>query len=231
MRKPRLVAQLEKRARQARFELLVQLLSPLTRPVRILDVGGDIGFWETCDHARLGEIQVTLLNLYVPDHSRPNFCFQIGDARSMPDFTSDDFDVVMSNSVIGHVGSWCDQERMAGEIKRIGKRYFVQTPNHYFPVDWDTLVPLFHFLPLKVRARLLNLLPIASIGRIRSYASAVEWASGVRNLTYRELQHLFPQAFIAREKVAGFTKSFMVYKGLILPDRAESTVNSLLTCR
>jgi hypothetical protein len=185
----------------------------LDHPIRILDEGGNLSFWEILDYTQLGEIHITLLNLFPQDTLPPNFCSQVGDARSMQNYASDDFDVVLSNSVIGHVGCFQDQESMAAEIRRIGKRYFVQTPNHYFPVDWRTLLPFFHFLPLKVRACLLHLLPIASFGRFKSYSSALEWASVVRNLTHRELQTLFPEATIVREKVLGFTKSFMVFHG------------------
>ncbi|MEM2045934.1 MAG: class I SAM-dependent methyltransferase, partial [Candidatus Bathyarchaeia archaeon] len=56
----------------------------------------------------------------------------IGDARCMP-FKDKSFDVVFSNSVIEHVGNYDDQKMCAEEIRRVGKCYFVQTPNFYFP--------------------------------------------------------------------------------------------------
>jgi SAM-dependent methyltransferase len=217
MRKPKIITQLEYRARRSRAQLLTHLLRPLQRPIRILDVGGEFGFWEILDFTQLGEIHVTLLNLFPQDKIPPNFCSQVGDARSMQGYATDDFDVVLSNSVIGHVGSFQDQKSMANEIRRIGKRYYVQTPNHYFPVDWRTLIPLFHFLPLNARARLLHSLPITSFGRLKSYSTALQWASAVRNLTYFELRVLFPEATITRERVLGFTKSFMVSQGFDSP--------------
>lgn len=201
------------RARRRRFQLIVQLLRPLHRPLRILDVGGQLGFWESLDYPQLGEIQVTLLNVFHQEALPPNFYSHVGDARSMQNYTSEDFDVVLSNSVIGHVGSFRDQESMASEVRRIGKRYFVQTPNHHFPIDWRTLLPFFQFLPVKLRAHFLQFLPITSFGRLKSYSSALRWASAVRNLTHRELRALFPEATIARERVFGFTKSFMVFHG------------------
>lgn len=213
MRKLEYVTQIENRARQKRFQLLAHLLKELRPPIRILDVGGSFGFWKILDYARLGEIDVTLLNVFPQDNLPPNFRSRVGDARCMDAYRSDDFDVVICNSVIGHVGSFEDQKRMAGEIKRIGRRYFVQTPNHYFPVDWRTLVPFFHFLPLQCRAHLLHRLPIAQFGRFDSYANALQWSAGVRNLTHRELRILFPEATITRERTLGFTKSFMIYSG------------------
>jgi hypothetical protein len=213
MYRPPFVARIEKRFRRERFQLLATLLETLPRPVRILDIGGTFGFWEALEYTQLGEIQVTLVNLFAEDKLPKGFQSKLGNACSLEEFSPDDFDVVMSNSVIGHVGSFEDQQNMADEIRRLGKRFFVQTPNHYFPIDWRTLVPLFHFLPLNFRAQLLHRFPIASFGRFATYADARKWAAGVRNLTNRELIALFPEATIVREYVFGLTKSFMVFQG------------------
>lgn len=213
MNKPALVRRIEHRMRKNRFRLLRALLDPLERPIRILDVGGELGFWEILDYARLGELHITLMNVFLQKNLPPNFHARLGDARDLQDYSPRDFDVVMSNSVIGHVGGWAEQKKMAAEIRRVGTRYFVQTPNHYFPVDWRTLLPFFHFLPLTLRARLLQALPIAPGGRIKPYAAAVGWAGRVRNLTPREVRTLFPEATIVPERVLGFTKSFMLFHG------------------
>ena len=213
MQKPTYITLAETSARQKRFELLARLLREVHPPIRILDLGGTMDFWRVVDYTRLGEIQVTLVNVFAQDGLPPNFCSRVGDARCMACYGPGDFDVVLSNSVIGHVGSFEDQRRMAQEIRRIGQRYFVQTPNKYFPVDWRTLVPFFHLLPLHCRATLLHRLPIMPFGRLTPYSHSLEWAASVRNLTYRELRTLFPEATIARERVLCFTKSFMVSYG------------------
>ncbi len=93
-------------------------------------------------------------------------------------------------------------------------------PNYYLPVDRRTLIPLFQFLPLQVRAYLLHVLPITSFGRLTPYYCAYQWASAIRNLTFRELRVLFPEATIASERVLGFTKSFMIIKGFDDPSGA-----------
>lgn len=213
MGKPAFASSFETHLRQKRFELLGGLLEPLRRPIRILDVGGTMGFWEVMDYARLGGIEVTLLNVYAQGNLPPSFRSQIGDARSLNGCKPEDYDVVVSNSVIGHVGSFENQQKMAGEIQRIATRYFVQTPNHFFPIDWRTLLPFFHFLPVKQKAWWLHHFPLAPFGRIKSFEDSVKWAGAVRNLTCRELKCLFPGARIARERLLGLTKSFMVFKG------------------
>lgn len=53
----------------------------------------------------------------------------------MKQFQDNEFDAVFSNSVIEHVGDYEAQRQMANEIMRVGKRYFVQTPNFYFPIE------------------------------------------------------------------------------------------------
>ena len=226
MQKPLFVTRLEKRARRKRFQLFTHLLGKLHPPIRILDVGGTFGFWKILDYTKLGEIHITFVNLFHQDNLPANFHSQVGDARDLKAHSAHDFDVVLSNSAIGHVGSFEDQKRMAGEIRRIGRRYFVQTPNHHFPIDWQTLIPFFHFLPLQFRARLLQFLPITSFGRFKTYSQALQWTAGVRNLTYCELRALFPEATIVRERFWGFTKSFMVFHGFDTANGEASSMES-----
>ena len=118
----------------------------MERPVRILDVGGTEGYWKM---GKLNDDQVfvTLLNLTQVDVTMPNMTSIAGDARKIQE--SDlSFDIVFSNSVIEHVGTYKDQMQMAKEVHRIGKHYFVQTPNKYFPLEPHFLFPFFQFLPI-----------------------------------------------------------------------------------
>ena len=71
----------------------------------------------------------------------------VGDAVDMPGISDGAFDVVFSNSVIEHVETYENQRRMAAEIRRVGRRYFVQTPNRHFPLEPHFLVPGFQLLP------------------------------------------------------------------------------------
>jgi len=207
------VTRFESHLRRRRFLLLENLLRPEPRPIRILDVGGTISFWRTINYGRLGEIHVTLLNRFAQDNLPARFSSEVGDARSLKAYRREDYDLVFSNSVLGHVGSFEDQKRMSDEIRRIGRRYFVQTPNRYFAVDWRTLVPFFHFLPVRPRAWCLCHLPIGPFGRLSSYSAALEWASLVRDLTRGEIRSLFPDSKIVQEKLFGLTKSFIVFRG------------------
>ena len=186
------------------FELTKSLASPLT----ILDVGGLSAFWQIAGIP--AGWKVHLINL-MEQHDLPNDCTcEIGDACNLP-YPDRSWDVVFSNSVLGHVGSWANQKRMTSEIRRIGVRYFVQTPNQWFPLDWRTLIPFFHWLHPSIQAWAHTKVRIGTYGRAKSYDEAVLWSTRVRNISYQEAQVLFPVSTIQRERVLGFCKSFVIH--------------------
>lgn len=119
-----------------------ELISVLKRPVRVLDIGGTQAFWEIGGLAEDQGIHLTLLNLTKESSTRLNFVSMLGDGRDLSAFEDGSFDVVFSNSVIEHLGQHEDQRRMAREIQRVGKRYFIQTPNKSFPIEPHFLFPL-----------------------------------------------------------------------------------------
>ena len=88
---------------------------------RILDVGGSYHtYWKYSPI----KPKVTLLN---PKASwlqcdEPGFSTMLGDGRALP-FDSHSFDIVVSNSVIEHLGEWHQQQLFAEEIRRVGRSY------------------------------------------------------------------------------------------------------------
>jgi SAM-dependent methyltransferase len=71
-------------------------------------------------------------------------------------FVDKSFDVVYSNAVIEHVGSRKNQQDFIDEILRVGKNFFITTPNRWFPVEHHTHVPFLHFLPQKYFRKFLQ---------------------------------------------------------------------------
>jgi hypothetical protein len=146
--------------------------------------------------------------------SSSNFVSVAGDARDLSRYETASFDVVFSNSVIEHLGPiFSDQRRMADEIRRVGKRYFVQTPNRYFPIEPHFLTPWFQFMPLSMRAWMVSHFSVGWYERIPDKAKARREVESVALLTAAQVRQLFPEAQIYKEKIAGFTKSLVAYHG------------------
>lgn len=200
--------------RRKRFAFFRSLLSRLEYPIHVLDVGGTEAYWKMMGLEPDGQIVVTLLNLNQSAVTLPCVKSIAGDARDIqaPDHS---FDVTFSNSVIEHVGSDRDQLQMAREVRRVGKHYFVQTPNKHFPLEPHFLFPFFQFLPVAVRTRLLQNFNLGWFSRTPDQEKARELVESIRLLDRREFVALFPTASIYEEKVLGLTKSFVAYGGWV----------------
>lgn len=198
--------------RKRRFAFFQSLLSRLECPVHILDIGGTESYWKSMELNAGDQVFITLLNLTQNDVSLPNVTSIAGDARAM--IAKDaSFDVVFSNSVIEHVGTYQDQLQMAKEVRRVGKRYFIQTPNKYFPLEPHFLFPLFQFLPINIRVLMLQNFKLGWFSKTPDKVKAREIVEGIRLLGKREFMALFPNAAIYEEKILGMTKSFVAYGG------------------
>lgn len=189
--------------RHRRFDKFVSVLS-VTVNDKILDVGGSQYFW-------LGtglENNVTILNVGTPAEPSSLFTWVKGDACDMHMFDDKKFDVIFSNSVLEHVGDFVRQKMMAQEIERVGKRYWVQTPNKHFPIEPHFIFPFFQYLPSSVRRFVAKYWPFSFAkrqGRDPLIDERTIWL-----LNHAELQQLFPDATIVKEKFLGLTKSFFV---------------------
>ena len=158
------------------------------------------------------DISITLLNLTKASPMLPNVTAVVGDARRI-EMQDASFDVVFSNSMIEHMGTFQEQVRVAGEIRRIGRCYFVQTPNRYFPLEPHFLFPFFQFFPLKVRVWLLQNFDLGWYPKTPDEAKARSIVAGVRLLDRNQFSSLFPGAALYEEKFLGMTKSFVAYNG------------------
>jgi len=105
--------------RPKRMRLFAQIFN-IDASTQVLDVGGTLLNWTFLDV----QPRLTILDIHPPaEELPPHIEWVVGDARCMP-FRDKAFDIVFSNSVIEHVGSWEDQRKFAEEIRRVGKRYF-----------------------------------------------------------------------------------------------------------
>ena len=203
-----------RRLRRRRFELFRSLLDRLGRPLSILDVGGTAQFWRTMGLGGEPGVDITLLNLDPPRETTGSGVRALqGDARDLSRFGDRSFDVVFSNSLIEHVGGPPDQERAAREMQRVGKAFFVQTPNRNFPLEPHFLFPFFQHLPVRTRVFLLTRFPLGWYGRIADPEEARRTVESVQLLDREHFASLFPGAVIWEERLFGLTKSFVAHRG------------------
>lgn len=198
-----------RRLRARRFEHFLSLLPD--KPLSILDVGGTVDFWKAREVSQRN-FRISVLNLTPTRFLGEIRCIQ-GDARDMSCFQNDEFDVVFSNSVIEHVGDFSDQKKMADEIQRVGRAYYVQTPNYYFPIEPHFLFPGFQFLPKTLQKRLVKNFSLGCSERAQTDEEAELLVNSVRLMTLDDLCQLFPQASTWKERIFGLDKSIVVYDG------------------
>ena len=180
-------------------------------PFTILDVGGTVNFWKQMDFLSNPGIKITILNNEDPAEVFPGITIIKGDARDLSMFSNNEFDTVFSNSVIEHVGDFYDQQRMANEIIRAGKRYFIQTPNYYFPIEPHFLFPFFQFMPDVIKVFLLKHFDMGWYKKCKNTLEAKEIINSVNLLDLKKLKKLFKSGNIYKEKVLFLTKSFIIH--------------------
>lgn len=185
----RLANRYSRRARARRGELFRGLIAP-----RDGETAVDVG----CGAAGLAALEPGLEVTGVDHADRPGYPgarFVRADAAALP-FGDGEFDIAYSNSVLEHLRPEARTE-YARELRRVGRRWFVQTPSRWFPVEPHALLPFVHWLPRAVGRRL--------------------WRLGVSGDPYdevcllgaRELRRLFPDAVIVRERAGPLTKSLV----------------------
>ena len=199
---------LSHRFRQRRFRVFLEMVQSLPKPISILDIGGTLAFWEGMGFSEEG-VSITLLNLDVQQQLKPGFMSVAGDATAL-EFGDHSFDIVFSNSVIEHLYTFEQQQKMAAEVQRVGKRYFIQTPNYWFPIEPHWVFPLFQYLPFSWRVWLTQHFSLGHIPQQPERAAAERQVREIRLMTKAELQSLFPKAQIYRERFLFFTKSFVM---------------------
>ena len=188
-------------------------------PVRVLDAGGFDTFWHALPDDLTDRCRVTLLDPGLKKPPRgdrdPRFAYESGDVCDLSRWRTGEFDLAFSQGTLDHLGLYVRQERFAAELRRVARRYAVRTPNHWFPVDPDYRVPLWQYLPVRVRTAVLRRTAVGCVDRAPTAAHAARWVEETRLVTAAELAALFPDGRLVRERLCGLTKSFLI----LGPDR------------
>ena len=207
-------AGLSQKFRRKRMLRLVRLLG-LTPATRVLDVGGTPDIWLLLPF----QPRIVFLNLpRTKDEIFDGLPWAervYGDGCALP-FPNGSFDLVFSNSVIEHLGSEASQRAFATEVERVGRGFWVQTPNRWFPVETHLLTPLVHWLP---RSWQRWLVPRFTVWRLVSRLRPDQidfylrhYLNDIQLLTFGDLDLLFPGASIVRERFLGLVKSLVAVK-------------------
>jgi Methyltransferase domain len=207
---------LEYRFRQKRYRhiraLIDQILARHGR-CRIIDIGGTEWYWRIASgHVDDERIQIDLINLEANQSTKPNFRNLVGDACDLHEFDDLSYDLVHSNSVIEHVGTWDAMLRMASNVRRLAPAYFVQTPYFWFPIEPHFRFPFFHWVPESWRYRLIMTRDLGYVSKASSVSDAVRSVQSAVLLDQGQLSALFPDAEIRCERVFGLIKSLMAVR-------------------
>jgi SAM-dependent methyltransferase len=147
------------------FQLFVEYFRPGPQTT-VLDVGvtSDSSFPESNFFEQLYPYPGNIVAVGTEDGSHlirqyPGMTYRRVEPGAPLPFPDQHFDVVFSNAVIEHVGSRASQTAFLREVARVGRGFFVTTPNRWFPVEHHTGVPLLHYLPPRSYRAMLRWTP------------------------------------------------------------------------
>jgi hypothetical protein len=180
------------KGRRKRMVDMLRLVSP-PPGARVIDLGGTEYLWDSIEH----DFQITLVNLpgSVKNRTpREDFEYIWADACDLGERVGDGaFDLAFSNSVIEHVGPGDRQRQFAAEIRRIGRAYWVQTPSIRFPIEVHMGYPLMWQW-------------------MRLTGQDLVYRDHIWGISCQAMERYFPDGQVYMERVAGFEKSYTLYR-------------------
>ena len=200
---------LAERMRLRRWGRLLDEFPDLEK-MRVLDLGGTTIFWR---RAPVRPTSVTVINLAEPGEGLPWVRPVEGDACDAIELIGDEtFDLVLSNSLIEHLGGHKQRVRFAQAVRSIAPRYAVQTPYRYFPIEPHWVFPGMQFLPLAIRSWLAPRWPLGHTHGWHSTDAEAEVMS-TELLSFAAMRAYFPDARFIWERFVGFPKSVTAVRG------------------
>jgi len=192
-------------SRKRKTELLFEMMNP-SETDKIIDIGSEVNlssekpeqfidifpYKKNISVINISEVHIdTILKKY------PECDARVGDACDLP-WPDDYFDIVYSNAVIEHVGDYERQKKMASEIMRVGRKWFVTTPNRWFPFEFHMRLPFVTWLPFHGYLKIGRILSYNHIKR--KYAFGLK-QDHLRLMTARELSCCFPGSRIIKQRI------------------------------
>lgn len=207
------------RLRAARIAPLLEMIEAVYKEngsVEIIDIGGTEKYWDMVSRQYLIEHKVIITIANLPGSLTPkdhgSFKFIEADGCNLEVFDDESFHIAHSNSVIEHVGNWERMVQFANELSRISLKYFVQTPNFWFPIEPHCMSPLFHWLPKSNRIWLVSKFQLGNWPKTVSIDQSVRLVEGTHLLNRKMFQDLFKDAQILTERFYWLPKSLIAIK-------------------
>lgn len=173
----------------------------------VLDIGGTPEIWSLAPTRP----RLVILNIAPHTNRAAGVNYVQADARRLP-FNNGAFPIVFSNSVMEHVGDHENQRQFAAEVRRVGRRYFIQTGNRRFPLEIHLMTPFVHWLPKRWQRRLIRNFTVRGwLGR-PSPEDVEAFLRDVRLPTEREMRECFPGATMWYERVLRMKKALIAVK-------------------
>lgn len=195
----------------------------------ILDVGGYPHTWTgTPQDVELIECLNLKTYPWAQEKEFPDHRIHIveGNGCALP-YADRSYPIVFSNSVIEHVGSLDDQKAFAHELRRVGKRIWVQTPAYECPLEPHFLTPFVHWLPRAMRKKIARYFTVWGLLDKPSKEEVDEMVDNTRLLTKREMKQLFPDCEIKVERMLGvIPKSYIAVRSTPITKSTPSIVHA-----
>lgn len=205
---------LSARARVKRWTQFVDRFPELA-DMRVLDLGGTPAYWRSAPvrpaHATTVNIDDRLAG--DSDTSEDWLRVVIGDACA-PGLGAERFDLVVSNSLLEHLGDHDRRQRFAEVVREAADRHWVQTPYRYFPLEPHWLFPAFQFLPRSARIEVTRRWPFGH-RHAPDKERAIALVDEVELVSARAMRAYFPHSRIWFERIAGVPKSVVAVRDAV----------------
>lgn len=194
------------KARGRRWAELMRRFPDLDQ-MKILDLGGRPQFWRDAPVRPATVTTVNLIDLPAPE---PWITTLVADACA-DRWTHGTFDLVISNSLLEHLGGMARRKQFADVVHAASNRWWIQTPYRYFPIEPHWFFPGFQFLPLATRIFITRRWPLG-YRRANTWEQAYEVTQEVELVTITEMRTLFPEGDLWKERMAGLVKSLVAVR-------------------
>ncbi len=213
-----LFSKLSNISRSRKLQLFKAIMEP-TPQMRVLDVGAEINP-NGNRGLQLIDCYPWKSNLYAANTSAehvssmkrhyPEINAVLADACNLP-WPDKFFDIAYSNAVIEHVGGFMKQRRMANEIMRVAKRWFVATPNRRYPFEFHMRLPLVTWLPGNAYLWVGRIISYSHVRK--KYMFGITKMQGIRLMTAKELKQCFPSSKIIKQRVTFMPETLIAVGG------------------